>query len=288
MRKLILAAASVLLLTIAAPAQAGTRDVRIVKAGFSPGTVTITAGDTVVWVNRDTVNHQVVSDRGAFVSPILGPGKSFSFKFNAAGTYRYRDALEPAERATITVRGAPATVSLGASAPLVVYGVDLHLSGLVSNKKAGEQVTIWAQPYGQASFAQLAVVTTGAGGAWDYVVKPDMQTTYQAKSRSAASQPVTVQVRPKITLLPSRNGRYLYTKVYGAHSFAGQYAYLQRRTMFGEWVIVQRFALGPQSGKLFRVPKRHGVTTYRVWLPATSAGPGYTESSSGTQTARIK
>jgi hypothetical protein len=177
-------------------------------------------------------------------------------------------------------------VSLGASAPLVTYGAELHLTGAVSNKKAGVQISIWAQPYGQASYVELAVVATTTGGAWDYVVKPSLQTTYQAKLNASASQPVTIQVRPKITLLPSRNGKYLYTKIYGARSYAGQVVYLQRRTIFGEWIVVRKLTLGSLSGRLFRVPRRHGVSTYRVYMPQTSAGAGYADSASGTQTAR--
>ncbi len=288
MRKLLVVATALCALVGTAPAVAATKDVKIVKSGFSPVTLTVNAGDTVVWTNRDTANHQVVSDRGAFVSAILAAGKSFSFKFDAAGTYHYRDALQPAEKGVVTVKGAPPSVSIGVSAPLVAYGVEIHVSGIVSSKKSGEQVTIWQQPYGQASFGQLAVVVTTTGGVYDYVTKPAMQTTYQVKAKAAASQPVTVQVRPKISLLPSRNGHWLYTKVYGAHSFAGQTVYLQRRTIFGEWIIVQRLTLGQLDGKLFRVPRRKGVSTYRVFMPATSSGPGYTESASGTQTARVK
>ena len=286
MRRFVLVAAVLCALAGAGPGLAATKEVRIVKAGFSPASVTITAGDTITWVNRDTVNHQVVSDTGAFVSTTLAAGKSYSFKFNAAGKYTYRDALEPAEKGTVTVQGAPPSVSLGASAPLVDYGVEVHLAGIVSTKKVGEQVTVWQQPYGQASFAQLAVVTTTTAGAWDFVTKPVMQTTYVVKAKGATSQPVTVQVRPKITLLPTKKGGFFYTKVYGAHSFAGQVVFLQRRTSFGQWVIERSYTLGPLSGKSFRVPRRSGIVTYRIWMPPTSTGPGYAESASGTQKAR--
>ena len=285
-RILVLLPGLVLALAAASPATAATKDIRIVKAGFSPASVQINIGDTVRWTNRDTVNHQVVSDRGAFVSPILAPGRSFSFTLRAAGTYRYRDALERSERGTITVRGLPPSVSLAASAPIIVYGSAIKLSGVVSSQRAGESVTIWAQAHGQVSFVQVGVVMTTTGGAWDFSTAPNVLTTYHARSKSAVSQPVTVHVRPKITLLPGSRKGHFYTRVTAAKSFAGSLIFLQRRAAFGQWVSVQRFTLGKLSGKLFKIPRRRGVSTYRIFIAADAAGPGYTESWSGTQTVR--
>ena len=287
MRTVLLIPTTLLCLAIAAPATAATRDVRIVRAGFSPASVTINGGDTIRWTNRDTVSHQVVADSGAFVSPVLAPGRTFSFTFRAQGTYRYRDALEPTERGTIVVRGLPPSVSLAASAPVIPYGAAIRLSGVVSGQRAGEQVTIWAQPFGQASFVQVGVVMTAAGGAWDFSTAPNVLTIYQVRARGVASQPVTVQVRPKITLLPGKRG-YFSTRVTAARSFAGSTVYLQRRTVFGQWVSVKRYTLGPRSGRIFKIPRRPGVFTYRIFLSTSAAGAGYVESWSGTQTVRTR
>ena len=282
-RFLIVVAAGV---AVAAPssASAQTVQVQIVRAGFSPSSLTVTAGTTVTWVNRDTVNHQVVSDRGSFVSPILRPSQSFSFTFRAAGTYRYHDGLEPAERGTIRVTGPPPSVTLTLSVPIVTYGGETHLQGVVSSRRAGETVTLNVQPYGQASYAQLAVVTTTTGGVFDFVTKPEILTNYQAQYRSAASQPVTAQVAPKITLLPGGNG-YFLTRVTAARSFAGRYVYLQRKTSFGQWISIAKYRLGRLSGKLFRVRPRVG-TTYRIFMTVNQAGVGYLSAHSGTQTKR--
>jgi plastocyanin len=283
MRRLFAAVVVVAGLTAAPVADAATRTVNIRKDGFVPTTVTITAQDTVTWINRDTVNHQVVSDRGNFVSPILRPGQRFSFQFMDAGTFRYRDALEPAERGTIIVRGLPPAVSFGATVPILVYGAETHLQGAVNSKKAGETVTIFAQPLGQASFQQVAVLQTGAGGVFDWVTKPQILTNYQVQFKSATSQPVTVQVQPKLSLLPGRRGWFL-ARVTAARSFAGRWIYLQRKNAFGQWVSLRKLFLGRNSGKLFRIPSASG--TYRVFITVNQAGSGYLASSSGTQTVR--
>lgn len=280
MRRLLLPLAALCVLAAPAPAAAATATVRIVADGFRPAAVTIASGDSVVWRNDDRVNHQVVSDTGAFASPILRPGQTFTFTFASAGTYRYRDALEPRERGTVRVTGPPPSVSLGATAPIVVFGSETHVQGVVSNRRAGEQVTILAQPYGQASFAELTTVTTTTGGAFDLIVKPTILTNYQARWRSSTSQPIFVQVRPRITLLPSGRTSFV-TRVTAARSFAGRWVYLQRRTRFGQWVSVRRYTLGPRSGRIFRAPTTAG--RYRIFMTINQAGAGYLEGWSGTQ-----
>ncbi|MGH3105289.1 MAG: cupredoxin domain-containing protein [Gaiellaceae bacterium] len=285
MRRLLILLGAVAVLSAAAPAGAATVTVRIVKSGFTPTLVTINADDSVTWTNRDTVNHQVVSDSGSFVSPILRPGQSYSFTFKEAGTFRYRDALEPAERATITVKGPPPSVSIGLSVPMLVFGGETHLQGVVSSKKAGESVTLLANAYGQGSYSQLAIVITSTGGTFDFVVKPTILTSYLAQYKGVPSQEVLVQVRPKITLQP-RGRRSFLTRVSAGRSFAGRSVYLQRRSPFGQWVTIQKYTLGRLSGKLFRVPNRRGTSHYRIFMTVNQAGVGYLESWSGTQTVR--
>jgi plastocyanin len=271
--------------SIVRPAVAATIEVRIERSGFVPATVSVAAGDTVRWTNRDSVNHQVVSETGAFASPILRPAQSFSFVFRDAGTFRYRDGLKPTERGTVRVTGPPPGVSLGATVPILVYGAEAHLQGVTSARRAGEVVTLMHEPYGQGSYSQLGVVTTGADGAFDVVVRPTILTAYAAQYRGVSSVEIRIQVRPRITLLPGRRG-YFLTRVTGGHSFAGRSVYLQRRSGFGQWVSIARYRLGRNSGKLFRIPNRRGVFGYRVFMTINQAGLGYLESWSGTQTVR--
>lgn len=285
MRRLLIALVTIGALTAATPARAATIDIRITRTGFEPAGVTIAARDTVRWTNRDSVNHQVVSDTGSFVSPILGPNKSFSFTFENAGTYRYRDALKPTLRAVVRVEGPPPSVTLAALTPVLVFGAETHLQGAVSSKQAGEAVTIQQAPFGQSGFAPLATATTGANGAFDFVVRPALLTVYVAQFKGASSGEVTVQVRPKISLLPGGRGWFL-ARVAAASSFAGRTVFLQRRSAFDQWVSVARFRLGLNSGKLFRIPNRPGESRYRIFMTINQAGPGYLESWSGTQTVR--
>src|SRR6478672_7934197 len=131
--------------TPAMPATTATATVQIKRASFVPTTAKIKTGDTVKWVNADTQNHQVVSNNGSFVSPILGPGKTYSHRFDASGTYRYHDGLNAAVKGVVSVTGPPPAVSVGVSLPIIVYGQQVSLSGGVLSGKANEKVTIYQQ-----------------------------------------------------------------------------------------------------------------------------------------------
>ena len=86
MRKLILSlVAAIAALAVAGPASAATKVISIYGSGFSPKSTTITEGDTVTWKNRDNANHQVLADKGQFVSPIIRPNQTYSFTFRAVG-----------------------------------------------------------------------------------------------------------------------------------------------------------------------------------------------------------
>ena len=76
------------------------------------------------------------------------------------------------------MNGPPPAITIGTAAPIIDYGQSTHISGVVSNKKAGETVTVFAQPYGQASPVLLATLLTTTNGVWDVLVKPTLLTTY--------------------------------------------------------------------------------------------------------------
>lgn len=56
---------------------------------FSPKTLTIEAGDTVVWENDTDAPHTVSSDNGVFESGNMNEDQKFSFTFTKPGTYPY-------------------------------------------------------------------------------------------------------------------------------------------------------------------------------------------------------
>ena len=260
-------------LAVAGPAGAATKTINIFGSGFSPSSTTITEGDTVTWVNKDNVNHQVLADRGQFVSPILRPKDSYSFSFKAPGTYTYKDELHPKLTGKIVVKGLPPTLTLLASAPIVTYGTQATISGVVSNHAAGEQVTIYYQPYPQPNLIERATVLTAAGGTFSFIVAPQILTTYEAAWKGAYATPTTIQVQPKLTL--GRNGGWIIHAA-GGHGFAGKAVQLQRlNTLTGQWVTLRKVLLNSKSSAKVIVTLPKGVNRLRVTMSVNQAGNGF-------------
>lgn len=89
-----LLAGLLLALGLAAPSTAATRTVRLTNDGPVPASLTIKAGDRVVFVNADTVPHQVRSQGSwQYDSGPVPPGQTSAPTpaLSAPGTYRYAD-----------------------------------------------------------------------------------------------------------------------------------------------------------------------------------------------------
>lgn len=287
MRRVIWIAVTTLALVLAAPASSATTTVQIKRTGFVPATVTINQDDSITWTNGDTIDHQVVANGGSFASPILNPGKSWTRTFRSGGTFRYHDALHPTLKGTVTVRGAPPQVTLATSAPVVKFGGTVTLTGTVSNKRAGETVTIVQLPFGQTTKQVVATLQTTTGGVFSFTVSPQLNTTYQAQWKTLESS-VIVQVQPAIKLPFVSKSGYFHFYVTAGTSFAGRTVYLQRFTLARVWVNIRPLKLGSKSGRLISVrfvrsiiPR--GRWSIRVFMPASEMGGGYLDSWSGTQ-----
>ena len=274
-------------LALVATAGAAIITVQIKSTGFSPSSISIPHGDTVVWRNADKVDHQVVADDGSFASPVLHAGQSYTVTLSRAGTFRYHDSYFPKRTGKVTVTGPPPSLTLALSAPIVDYGTSVTLSGAVSTGQANQSVEIDAQPFGQASALQLVVLKTDANGAFSYAVTPSLYTTYVARWNKLASGTVLVQVAPKLRLLAGGNG-YMKAVVTAPTSMAGKHVFLQRLSTYGQWVNVASLTLGAQNGRLFKpvayLPK--GISHIRVFLSVNQAGNGLLSAHSGTQTVR--
>jgi hypothetical protein len=171
---------------------------------------------------------------------------------------------------------APPAVTISLSRPTVVYGGSVTLSGKVSDNKAGQSVQVMAEPYPATSFSPLgSPVTTTAGGHWTDVVKPTIETSYQASWKNASSSTVTVKVRPLIslTLIKLSTGTFS-TKVTATRSFAGKFVLVQRLTSAGVTTL-KKAILDANSVATFRVRLHHGRNRLRVVMPTSQTAPGY-------------
>ena len=111
-----IAALGLLVLSVSLPAQAKAPTPPVMVADvagskitienyeFNPATLTVPAGTSVTWTNRDDDPHTVTSSENVFASPGLDIDETFSYTFSTPGTYTYHCNLHPHMTGTIVVK----------------------------------------------------------------------------------------------------------------------------------------------------------------------------------------
>jgi amicyanin len=107
-RLLVAAAVPVLALALAAPVAAADEDVSIVDFDFTPGSVTVTVGDTVTWTNNGEAPHDVTFVAEDVKSEILANGETYDRTFESEGTFDYICSIHPQMTGTVVVEAAAA------------------------------------------------------------------------------------------------------------------------------------------------------------------------------------
>ena len=73
---------------------------------FATKKLTVKKGTAVTWKNEDTAKHTVTFDDAALEgasSQLFGPGESFTYTFNTAGTFAYHCTPHPFMKAAVEV-----------------------------------------------------------------------------------------------------------------------------------------------------------------------------------------
>ena len=92
---------------LVARAQTSSSAVAIHNFTFTPQTLTVKAGTTVTWTNKDDIPHGIASANNGFAkSKALDTDDSYSFAFATPGTYAYFCYVHPYMKGTIVVEAA--------------------------------------------------------------------------------------------------------------------------------------------------------------------------------------
>lgn len=70
---------------------------------FTPGSMVVSVGDTVIWTNNDLVPHTVTAKNGSFDSKTINPGKSWKYRVRKAGTLDYFCRFHPTMKGQLQV-----------------------------------------------------------------------------------------------------------------------------------------------------------------------------------------
>lgn len=84
--------------------QTENKIIEIKNFAYFPEEISISVGETLVWINRDSAKHTVTSDSGNELdSELLGKNSEYSHTFTKAGTFDYHCTPHPYMKARIIV-----------------------------------------------------------------------------------------------------------------------------------------------------------------------------------------
>ena len=90
---------------MSAPAAAtGTIQVSIDNFSFAPKQLTVKAGTTVVWTNKDDIPHTVTSDDKVFSSSLMDTNEKFQYTFTKPGKFPYYCKVHPMMTGVVEVQ----------------------------------------------------------------------------------------------------------------------------------------------------------------------------------------
>jgi plastocyanin len=183
----------------ARPAAAADRTVVIPGRFFSPGSLSVLAGDSVTWTNDDFFRHALAAVDGSFASGPLDGGATFSHVFDTPGTFAYVCTLHPFMTGRINVfafalRGPERPTPVGRAATLT------------GTTPPGTNEVAIEQRLATGGFQPLGSARADAHGMFRYAVVPSGPTTYRAVAGGEASLSLRLPVSARLELVARRRG----------------------------------------------------------------------------------
>jgi plastocyanin len=86
------------------PPKPKTHTVTMENMRFQPETLTVSRGDTIVWINKDLVPHTATSKTGGFDSQVIQAAKSWRFTAAKKGKFAYICTFHPTMTGTLQVK----------------------------------------------------------------------------------------------------------------------------------------------------------------------------------------
>ena len=89
--------------TAAVESRPATHTVAMEAVGFTPASLTVKPGDSIVWVNKDPFPHTATA-AGKFDSREMAPAGTWTFRATTPGEIQYVCAYHPTMKGTIVVK----------------------------------------------------------------------------------------------------------------------------------------------------------------------------------------
>ena len=149
----------------------GANEVWIQGMTFTPITLTVISGTTILWTNKDVISHTVTSDAGLFDSGTLKSGDTFSYTFSAAGPYTYHCSIHSTMVGSVIVSTTPVSNSIVSISNMSFVPSTVTISAgssvtWVNNDSMDHTVTSDTALFDSGTIS--AAGTSGAGGTFTY------------------------------------------------------------------------------------------------------------------------
>jgi plastocyanin len=112
-------AALLLFSALASTAAGANASVEIAGFAFSPSSVTVIAGETVTWTNRDSAQHSAAFANGGPRTRALSKDQTASLQFTTAGTFSYVCGIHGASMSGTVIVVAAASTPVPTPRPTV-------------------------------------------------------------------------------------------------------------------------------------------------------------------------
>ena len=255
--------------------------------GPQPAVATVEWGDTLAFVNGDSVTHAITSPHNDIGPATLAPGATVGGTVTArAGSYQYRQTGGKSFVGTVivTVTG---TVTLKASKTTVVYGQAVALSGVAS--KPDTPVLLEQRLSGDTAWRPLATVTSASDGTFGDVVKPELSTKLRASIAGGQirSAPVAIALKPALaissTARATKVGRSIPISTRLSPAKAAKRVTLFECSPYTHgWRVVAAKPPGLSGRITFRWTAGYGRTLLRAEVERRDAAPGFLTQQSST------
>lgn len=283
----------------AAPAVGGSYIIQLQDTGPNPQTLSVSVGDVVTFTNAGIQNHDILAPTVNYTAPLLRPGQSTSLTMSTPGKVPYVETgFGHSHRGLILVTATTAgqsALSLQSRSAFVVFGTHALLTGHTSlapatsivlvahaGAHAPKRCTPTTSANAQTGWTIVgAPAQVGADSTFTFMVTPAIATTYRAQAAdgSACSVPITMQVRPVVTMVVSaaktKTGRTVSVRAAVRPAAAAtSLVLLALNRTSGSWRKVMTAPTTPTGTARFVFVASQGATRLHVAMSTKGAARG--------------
>jgi plastocyanin len=255
--------------------------------GPQPGIVTADWGDTLAFVNGDSVEHGITSPRTDLQVTAVAPAATYTSVVTAhVGSYKYRQTGAKDLPGTVVVL-ATGTLKLRALAKSLPYGRPLKLSGVVT--KLGTPILVEERLTGDTAWRPAATISSREDGTFVLALALERSAKLRASidGGQVRSPVVAVSVSPVLAIVSvvrhTTVGRTLPVVAHLSPPHAATRVTLsQCNAATGGWRAVATKHPASGGGLAFRWKAGYGRTLLRVSIKRSDAAPGFAAVTSST------